>query len=645
MTLADIGSLLLAHIVQFTLTLTVVLIVSHFTFKKWPKLTFLLCIIAILKCLVPPVVTSPVAVFTLHNSVAHIPSFEKSAPTAAQNFPELLDHDSSKIRQANTNADASLPAGSDNTDWLPSSVSSTVLLVAIFAWCLGMSVLGIASFQRWKELSSCLKDRSKNIPDWLNQEVASVADSLQFRRKLRVVITGDNWGPAVVGFIRPSLLLPESLLDESSATIRPIIAHELSHLSRGDTVWGILQFTAQIVWWFHPGVWLLSRRTTDVCERCCDIDVLNGLKCAPSVYARSLLRVLQIRQTPPLFSALGQMSARHITASRLNNLSDCCRAPRLTRRRLWSLAIITAAVILPGAAWFEANAAESSAESEVAARAAKEAIDRENWTAAVTPLQQAVKDDKNNGRAWFFLGYSLHMAGKLDEAIAADKRATKFENYQAAALYNWACALALQGKTDEAIQKLSESIESGFVCIDDIAEDSDLNSISQHPKFEELRYKALHPSDDQMYRQMDFWIGEWEVRDNENHVIGQSKVTRGEDGFLITEKWTNSHGSTGTGISYYDPARQDWKQIWVDAQGNIIHYSGRRGTNAITFTGELTKRNGVTIESRLQLFPAQNGEIVRRVERSGDHGKTWAIHFEGAYRRKSAEQVCEQKFQ
>lgn len=635
MTLADLGPLLLTHIIQFTLTLIAILLISHFTVTKWPRLTFLLCVIAIIKCLVPPVVTSPVAVFTLNSSIAHTPVASDSDPAAPERFSADASRDDRNAGDTNTGAGTARSNTQESRDDFGNALTSVVLMVSMTVWCLGVCFLSIMSLQRWKELSRSLNDTTRNIPDWLRLEVASVAGTLRFRRRVRVVITDDSWGPAVVGFIRPHLLIPESLLDESATTIRPIIAHELSHLGRGDTFWGTLQFAAQVIWWFHPGVWLLSRRTTDVCERCCDIDVLNGLKCAPSVYARSLLRVLQIRQTPPLFSTLGQMSARHITAKRLNSLTECRSEERTMTRSLWSIAIMVAAVILPGAAWYETSAGEVGLESEVEAQAIRDAIDRENWTAAVRPLQQAVEENKNNGRAWFFLGYSLHMAGRLEEAIAADKQASRFENYRCTAQYNWACALALQGKPDEAIQKLSDAIDSGFVSDEDIAEDADLKSITSHSRFEELREKALCPSNNQMYRQLDFWIGEWEVRDKKDQVIGRSKITQGEDGFLITEKWTDSQGATGTGISYYDPARKGWKQIWVDAEGNVIHYSGRPGRGAITFTGELTGRNGRTIESRLRLAPSLNGEIVRRVERSGDQGRTWSIHFEGAYRRKS----------
>ena len=59
-----------------------------------------------------------------------------------------------------------------------------------------------------------------------------------------------------------------------------------------DNLFGIMQSLAQMLWWFHPLVWLANRQANRAVERCCDEEVVAGLQCAPADYARCLLDVL-----------------------------------------------------------------------------------------------------------------------------------------------------------------------------------------------------------------------------------------------------------------------------------------------------------------------------------------------------------------
>ncbi|HRX82916.1 MAG TPA: M56 family metallopeptidase, partial [Pirellulaceae bacterium] len=131
--------------------------------------------------------------------------------------------------------------------------------------------------------------------------------------------------------------------------LEPILAHELIHFRRGDTIVGTLQLAAQIIWWFHPLVWWASRELTRERERCCDEEAVAGLKCDPGDYAQILLDVLRSkRQLKPLFAQPGVRSI-DITARRLEHIMrvDRVRNPR-TPKSCWIVAGLVAALVLPG---------------------------------------------------------------------------------------------------------------------------------------------------------------------------------------------------------------------------------------------------------------------------------------------------------
>lgn len=111
---------------------------------------------------------------------------------------------------------------------------------------------------------------------------------------MRLVVCQRPIGPAVFSILRPVILLPQSLVTSSSADqLEPILAHELVHLRRGDTVVGLLQLLGQSLWWFHPLVWWANRKATCERERCCDEEVVAAFGFEPADYAQRLLDVLQ----------------------------------------------------------------------------------------------------------------------------------------------------------------------------------------------------------------------------------------------------------------------------------------------------------------------------------------------------------------
>ena len=67
--------------------------------------------------------------------------------------------------------------------------------------------------------------------------------------------------PVTIGFFRPLVLLPASLLSGMPvALIEALLAHELAHVRRWDYLVNLLQSVAEALLFFHPVVWWLSAR-------------------------------------------------------------------------------------------------------------------------------------------------------------------------------------------------------------------------------------------------------------------------------------------------------------------------------------------------------------------------------------------------
>ncbi len=113
---------------------------------------------------------------------------------------------------------------------------------------------------------------------------------------------------------------------------------------------------------------------------------------------------------------------------------------------------------------------------------------RGDWEMAAEAYAEITSADPNNGVAWHHLGYALHAMGNLEEALPAHIKAANSSDRRIAGLgaYNAACAHALLGDKDKALEWLGQSIEVGFRQWDAFRNDPDLDSLRTDPRFDEL---------------------------------------------------------------------------------------------------------------------------------------------------------------
>lgn len=143
-------------------------------------------------------------------------------------------------------------------------------------------------------------------------------------------------------------------------------------------------------------------------------------------------------------------------------------------------------------------------------------------------FQQATELDPKNATAWHLHGYSLHVLGKLDEAIQSHRKAAGFPQTKVVALYNLACAYSLKNEKAAALKFLEKAIDANFAQLDFLETDKDLNNIRDEKKFEQLVARVKNggraesatdtkakakPTDDQFNRKK--FKGTWKVIEGE----------------------------------------------------------------------------------------------------------------------------------
>lgn len=132
------------------------------------------------------------------------------------------------------------------------------------------------------------------------------------------------------------------------------------------------------------------------------------------------------------------------------------------------------------------------------------------------------------------------------------------------------------------------------------------------------------------YRQLDFWVGDWNVTVGGGQA-GTNLVTLEESGCLVHEHWIGARGETGQSLNFYNRDDRAWHQVWVSSSGNVLDLTGHYVDGTLTYTGENRKADGTALRHRLSFHANPNGTVRQLWESSSDGGATWTVSFDGLY--------------
>ncbi|MCI0493728.1 M56 family metallopeptidase, partial [candidate division KSB1 bacterium] len=105
------------------------------------------------------------------------------------------------------------------------------------------------------------------------------------------IFTGANISmPFTKGIFQPKIYLPESALSWQVNELNALILHEYAHIKRKDLFFITLQNVMQLLFFFHPMVWLANRQISRYREKACDDFAIHALQGKATEYGRLLLK-------------------------------------------------------------------------------------------------------------------------------------------------------------------------------------------------------------------------------------------------------------------------------------------------------------------------------------------------------------------
>jgi hypothetical protein len=144
-----------------------------------------------------------------------------------------------------------------------------------------------------------------------------------------------------------------------------------------------------------------------------------------------------------------------------------------------------------------------------------------------------------------------------------------------------------------------------------------------------------------VYRQFDFWLGEWEVFGINGQKAGDSKISLMLDSCVIYEEWTSAGKQggivfAGKSFNTFNKSTGQWQQTWVDNTGGSNEYlQGKFENNTIMYLSKPFAIHKDTMAIRKMTFFNLEPNKVRQLgEISKNNGITWITEYDLEYRRK-----------
>ncbi len=276
--LSRIADYLQAQSWQIAVLVVVVAVISWALRHRSAHVRYLLWLVVLAKCLVPPVVSVPLPVLP-----------ERDTPTVSVAFaPPPVEGPAARPPQETRPT----PMPMAHPVVRPRPRLDTRQRLAI-VWLAGVGVFAAAAAIKAGRTILWLRAQRHRMPRDLQISVDRLLPPLGLKKLPRMWLIEGVGQPFVWGFARGDIYLPLSFLrvrrDEHR---RGILGHEFSHVLRFDAAVNILQIIAQAIFWFHPLVWWANRRLRAEREKSCDEMAIARLGAKARDYSTAIVNTL-----------------------------------------------------------------------------------------------------------------------------------------------------------------------------------------------------------------------------------------------------------------------------------------------------------------------------------------------------------------
>ncbi len=257
-----------------------------------PRARHALWLLVLVRLLLPWSVESRLSVFNLvpTTAVSWVSTIGapplKPAPTAPSS-PESAEESAPEYKATATEPRS--PA-----------VSLSWTKIVVLAWLAGVFALPLFLLVSNLKLGFTVRRQRPLTDTAVLNLLEDCKETMGVRTPLTLVETPATNCPALLGFVRPRLLLPAGFTAKFSRDeMRYVFLHELGHIKRGDIALNWLAAIPLMVHWFNPFVWFAFNRMRADGEVACDALALRHTGTGENQsYGQTIIKLLESFSRP-----------------------------------------------------------------------------------------------------------------------------------------------------------------------------------------------------------------------------------------------------------------------------------------------------------------------------------------------------------
>jgi beta-lactamase regulating signal transducer with metallopeptidase domain len=240
-------------------------------------------------------------------------------------------------------------------------------IAALVVWGIAVAALLLWDATRLQRCRAWLTQATPIAAPPLTRLLETWRRCLRIRASVRLVALDATVTPFTLGVWRPIVCLPRHLLDPAQrSALHAALAHELAHVARHDSFWLWLQRAIERLYFFHPVVWIVSRRLSAGREGLCDRLVISQGLMSREDYSQGLLDALSLDLRG--VQALGLTHTKRRLAMRIRQVLSMSPSQRQRSRGAIAASAVLGVFLLP-----LASSATPDAQAPNASRAATHA--------------------------------------------------------------------------------------------------------------------------------------------------------------------------------------------------------------------------------------------------------------------------------
>lgn len=176
------------------------------------------------------------------------------------------------------------------------------VLVTLWGGCVLFLALRLMCGLAWVSRKGRTGDVNQHWQGKLNE----LAGRMDLTMVIGLRLRSDIASPLTAGYWKPVVLLPAALLTNMPvAMLEALLAHELAHIKRHDYLINVLQTCIEMLLFYHPAVWWISRQIRQEREHIAD-DLAARTLGEPRRLALALQRLELIQSSTPQLAQAAQ---------------------------------------------------------------------------------------------------------------------------------------------------------------------------------------------------------------------------------------------------------------------------------------------------------------------------------------------------